>query len=284
MEKGIFVGMSTIDILYRVEKAPAPNSKVAARDQAVLIGGPATNAAVTFSHLGGAASLVTTVGRHPLAELVRRDLERFSIHLFDLNADFDEIPALSSIIVSATGDRAIVSTSATRAVTARLEPTLLDGASILLVDGHFMDACILWAEEARKRNIPVVMDGGSWKVQTEQLLNHVDVAICSADFHPPGCETRAQTLEFLQSAGISKIAITDGERPVEYSLDHDSGHVPVPSVTVVDTMGAGDIFHGAFCRFYSQERDFVRALLKAVDVASKSVQHAGTRGWMLSRS
>jgi sugar/nucleoside kinase (ribokinase family) len=57
--RGIFVGLSTIDVLYSVEKFPGPNSKTVARDQQVFSGGPATNASVTFAHLDGVATMVT---------------------------------------------------------------------------------------------------------------------------------------------------------------------------------------------------------------------------------
>ena len=68
MAQGIFVGLSTIDVVYRVNRFPTPNSKVAAQSQDVFVGGPATNAAIAFAHLGGKPALVTAAGRHALAD------------------------------------------------------------------------------------------------------------------------------------------------------------------------------------------------------------------------
>ena len=55
----IFVGLSTIDVLYSVDEFPKANEKVAARSQEVFVGGPATNACIAYAHLGGKAALVT---------------------------------------------------------------------------------------------------------------------------------------------------------------------------------------------------------------------------------
>ncbi len=89
MNHGIFVGLSTIDVVYGVDKFPSANTKVAAQSQTVFVGGPATNAAVTFSRLGGKAALVTVAGRHALANVLREDLQRYSVQLIDLNPQFD---------------------------------------------------------------------------------------------------------------------------------------------------------------------------------------------------
>jgi sugar/nucleoside kinase (ribokinase family) len=56
--------------------------------------------------------------------------------------------------------------------------------------------------------------------------------------------------------------------------------VPVPQVEVVDTTGAGDILHGAYCYYASQGRAFVDALTEAARIASESCRYAGTREWM----
>ena len=70
--KGIFVGLSTIDIIYTVSEHPAPNTKIAAQSQQIFVGGPATNAAVTFAFLGGSTTLMTPSGNNPLAAMILR--------------------------------------------------------------------------------------------------------------------------------------------------------------------------------------------------------------------
>jgi len=279
---GIFVGLSTVDVVYGVTEFPSANSKVVARSQDVFVGGPATNASVTFGHLGGKSTLVTTVGRHPLGSAVREELHQYSIQLIDLNPDFDGVPVISSVAVNATGERNVISANATRvsALPAQVDEGILDTASVILVDGHYMEACRVWAEAARTRGIHVVLDGGSWKAQTEELLKCVDSAICSADFLPPTCSTEDDVLKYLNECGVMNIAITKGSEPIRFMSNGSSGILEVPPIEVVDTMGAGDIFHGAFCYHTSLGRGFIDALTEAIKIASESCKFRGTREWM----
>lgn len=178
MAKGVFVGLSTVDVVYAVGGFPSPNSKVAARSQDVFVGGPATNASIAFSHLGGKSTLVTAVGCHGLANVITEEFLRYSIQLIDLNPDFHQVPVVSSISVNRAGGRNVISANATRVTTppARINEMVLTDAAVVLVDGHFMEACQAWSKAARVRGIHVVLDGGSWKVGTGELLKSIDTA------------------------------------------------------------------------------------------------------------
>jgi sugar/nucleoside kinase (ribokinase family) len=163
---------------------------------------------------------------------------------------------------------------------AHVDPELCRQARIVMVDGHYMEACQAWAAAARTCGTPVVLDGGSWKDGTEALLKSVHTAICSADFMPPGCSSRNEVIQFLKNCGVTNIAITNGSAPIEFVFGKSSGSIRVPEVDVVDTMGAGDILHGAYCHFAAMKRDFVDSLTQAARIASESCRHAGTREWM----
>ncbi|MBV8672742.1 MAG: hypothetical protein JOZ33_04855 [Acidobacteriaceae bacterium] len=282
--KGIFVGLSTIDIVYDVDDFPVLDTKITAKSQSVFAGGPATNAAVTFRHMGGEAVLVTGVGRHPIGGLIREEMSQYSVKLLDLSPEFAEVPVISAVAVNAAGQRNVISANATRikVSSVHVEPSILASASVVLVDGHYMQACQAWAEAARRSGIRVALDGGSWKQGLEELLRHVDTAICSGDFRPPGCSDREQVIEFLESRGVAEIAVTAGSGPIRFTAGRDSGLIPVPHVQVVDTMGAGDILHGAYCWYRAQGFSFSEALGKAAVIASESCRFSGTRAWMLS--
>jgi sugar/nucleoside kinase (ribokinase family) len=283
--RGLFLGLSTIDIVYRVRDFPKPNVKVAASSQDVFVGGPATNAAVTFAHLGGDPILATVAGNHPLARIIRDEAHRYGIRLLDLNADFSEMPAVSSIMVSPSGDRAIVSANAIRVPSVNVvEPSVIEQSSVLLVDGHYMDACLACAQAAYAAGIPVVLDGGSWKSHTGDLLGFVHTAICSADFTPPGCTTKQEVIEFLKVRGVRDIAITDGPNPIQYLNEHRRGSLPVRQVVSVDTMGAGDILHGAFCFHFAESRNFLDSLRFSAQIAAESCRFLGPRAWMVALS
>ena len=280
--EGIFVGLSTVDIIYTLDEFPSPNRKVTARSQQLLAGGPATNAAITFSHLGGSASLVTPIGMHPLSGVVREDAECFQIELLDLSPQSNEVPPVSSLWVNRLGQRSVVSinTSRTALPPVHIDTKVLAVANVLMVDGHAMTACLAWASAAKSAGVDVVLDGGSWKNGTELLLENVTVAICSADFLPPGCSSEDQTFDYLRAHGVTNIAITHGANPVRFASATSMGSIAVPAVQAVDTAGAGDIFHGAFCFHFSIGYSFEAALRQAAAIAAKSCLYPGTRTWM----
>jgi sugar/nucleoside kinase (ribokinase family) len=280
---GVFVGLSTIDVIYSVSEFPAVNTKVAARSQEVFAGGPATNAAVAFSGLGGNAALVTAVGRHPITNLVRDEFRKHLIDHIDLTPEFRGVPAISSVVVDDAGRRNVVSANAARIpiATAEVDQRICEQAKIVMVDGHAMQACRAWAAAAKALGKPVVLDGGSWKDGTEALLQSVHTAICSADFRAPGCGTEGELVAYLKSLGVTNVAVTQGAEPVRYFSGERSGEVAVPCVDVIDTMGAGDIFHGAFCRFFAAGSGFREALEQSAEVASQSCRYRGSREWMV---
>ncbi len=282
MIDGVFVGLSTIDIIYDVQEFPVANAKVAARSQQVIVGGPATNAAITFSRLGGRATLVTAIGRHPLGRIICDELEKFNVKLIDLSPECSDVPAISSVAVDEAGRRNVISANATRIdmPTAVVDRRVCEQAGILLVDGHAMQACQAWAGAAKELGKPVVFDGGSWKDGTEEVLKSVHTAICSADFAPPGCTSRRGLVRLLWGLGVLNVALTHGAEPVRFFNEEKAGEVPVPQVNAVDTVGAGDIFHGAFCYFYAAGKSFEAALEAASGIAAESCRYRGTREWM----
>jgi sugar/nucleoside kinase (ribokinase family) len=281
--KGVFAGLCTFDLIQLVERVPAADEKVTALGQVVAAGGPAANAAATFAHLGGAATLITAVGDHPLAAGVKADLADLGVDLVDLAAGDPRPPTVSSVLVTAgTGTRSVVSRNAA----GRHLPVppglgrLVEGADVVLVDGHHPGLARAALRAAGDR--PAVLDGGSWKEHLPGLLPLVDVAICSADLRAPAGQP---AMAYLRGQGVPWVAVTGGPRPVRWAGPAGSGEIPVPTVDAVDTTGAGDVFHGAFAHTIAHggglgEAAFVAALRRGAEVAAASCRSLGTREWM----
>ncbi len=281
-KKGLFVGMVTLDLNYLAPQLPGNNQKVVASDYTVAAGGPATNAAVTFGYLGNQATLLGVVGTHPITQLIRTDVERYGVAIVDLDSTITEPPPVSSIIVTqGTGDRAVISLNAKKiqASADQLPVDIGSTVDLVLIDGHQMTVSRAIAKIAKDKNIPVIIDGGSWKTGFEDILPWVDYAICSANFYPPGCSSTQEVMAYLADMGIAHIAITQGEKPIHYLSCGETGDIPVPQINAIDTLGAGDVFHGAFCHYILQH-SFPDALKAAAIIASHSCQSFGTRRWM----
>jgi len=283
--KGLFIGMTTVDMQYLVDVFPQENLKSNAQGFQMATGGPATNAAAAFAILGGRSSLCAAIGEHAFTPFMRQDLAGYGIHIVDLSPESRQLPPFSSIITTkSSGERSVVAYmgSNTAAVISPLPGIAAGDFDIVLLDGFQMPVGQSIAIEAREKGIPVVLDGGSWKKGLESLLTVVDIAICSADFRPPGCDAGSgprEVLDYLTASGVAFAAITRGEKPVLYYDGDQYGEIPVEQVKVVDTLGAGDIFHGAFCFYFAEQKDFAAALDKAARVAAKSCAFFGARAW-----
>lgn len=279
---GLFVGLITLDLAYLTGTYPDKNQKVVAADYAVTAGGPATNAAVIFSYFGNQTTILGGLGNHPITHLIRADLEQHNVKIKDLDGTRSEPPPVSSIItIQDTGDRAVISINATKSQISKeiITPEIISNIDIVLIDSHQMAVSLEVAQLAKSNNIPIVIDGGSWKPGFEQILPFVDYAICSANFYPPNCRNQEQVFTYLSNQNIPHIAITQGEKPIKYLTQGKSGSLEIPKINAVDTLGAGDIFHGAFCH-YILKAEFTAALTEATNIAAYSCLYFGTRQWL----
>lgn len=278
----LFCGLTTLDIICLVEHPPAADEKIVALDQLVVAGGPATNAAAAFSALGGTSILSSVIGRHALSAPIRDDLSKFGVEQVDLLPDHPGPPPISSVmVVNSTGERSVVSINAVKLQAGNCPGLhLLNQADLLLVDGHQMKASHELCSDARRKGIPVVMDGGSWKEGSEELLPLCDYVICSEVFMPPRCVTSREVVEYLKLRGVRHVAITRGQKPI-ICIDGDREiSIDVAETRVIDTLGAGDILHGAFCHFLlTSGGGFAESLAEASGIASFSCRYFGTRAW-----
>lgn len=276
-----FLGLTTLDLLYFIDEFPEPNEKMKARELHFEPGGPAYNAATTFAHLGGQIELATVIGSHEFRDYLLNAAQASGLHLHDLAPDRSSRPAMASILTLPNGDRTIITQARAEDIGPYHlpDPVWKTRPDVILIDGYFAEAATEIMKAARAEGIPVVMDGGSWKSQTADLLPLVDVLICSADFHLPA-DLGDSLPVYCASLGIQHLAITRGEQPVLYYEAGQLSEIPVPTIDAVDTLGAGDVFHGAFCWYYASGNAVAESLKLAGEIAAKACERIGARGWM----
>ncbi|MEV0676799.1 PfkB family carbohydrate kinase [Actinosynnema sp. NPDC050436] len=257
------VGLTTLDVTQQVAEFPLPGQKVQSSSVHTAPGGPAANAARAVAALGHRAVLLTALGDEP-GGVARGLLAGVEVH--DLGPGG---PALSVVVVrERDGERTVVSRNAPafRPLTT-VDPALVAGADVVLLDGHLGPAALEAARLARRAGVPVVLDAGSWKPVLDDLLPLVDVAACSASFALPAPEVHAR--------GVPLVIRTDGAAPVTWSQGGTTGAEPVPPVPDVrDTNGAGDVWHGALAVAVARGLPVAEAVRWANAVAAVRVRHA----------
>jgi sugar/nucleoside kinase (ribokinase family) len=284
----LLVGLCTVDLVQRVAELPVPGEKIQSREVELVAGGPAANAAVAVAALGGRSQLVTVLGAHPLATLAKDDLAGHGVRVRDVRPERMSPPPVSAITVrDRDGERVVVSHNAA-GVPAGPQPDwteLLSGAQALLVDGHHPELAVAAARAARGRRVPVVLDAGSDKPVLSTLLPLVDVCACSAVFRLGRLSARA-TERAVHEMGVPVVLRTDGARPVRWSAAGRSGEVRPPDVMARDTLGAGDVWHGALAHGVAAlgrvpgAADLPALVDRANRVAAARVAHVGARTWL----
>ncbi len=302
---GVFVGLSTLDVVHRVQRVPGPNEKVTAVRQDVAAGGPAANAAVVFAALGGQAVLVTALGSDPLAGFISGELAGRGVRTVDVTPDDPQPPAISAVAVSEhSGERSVVSPDAgNRSLPAPgdleslVDRVLASGVDLVLIDGHHPALALAAAGVAGGRRIPVLVDAGRWKPVMAELLPMADEVICSADFRWPGAAGPEESAAVLRQLSLTPagdgsapgrdpvssrlVAVTHGGAPIQWWQGEASGSVAVPAVTAVDTLGAGDALHGAYAFLRTDPGlSVTERLAGAAAVAALRCSIVGPREWL----
>jgi len=277
----LFIGRSTFDLGYACASYPVENGKLSATHFWSGAGGCALNAAITARVLGSDVRLVTLLGAGPFAAAVREELARFDVAVEDhADPSADVLPVSSIVVVPANGSRTIVDQQPPQdAARAPEIDRLLDDVAMVLTDGFVPDLAAPLCREARRRGVPVVLDGGSWKPWSGQILPHVDCAIVSERFRPGG-QPASDVLAAVHALGPAEATITRGERALSWSDGERRGEIAPPTVEAIDTLGAGDVFHGAYCHYRAGGAPFERALEQAAEIAARSCRHFGTRAWI----
>ena len=282
MHKGLFFFHCSVELVYYLPCALQAGQRMKAERQLAFAGGTATNAAIAFTAFENVATLVTGLGEHPLSEVARSDIMERAVELIDLDSLPHRPPSVGSVLVDlSTHDYGVAysTTYARKLRSVDLGEALFHEVEIMMVDGSYLPQAVEAASTAQRLGIPVVLDGGSWKEGLEELLPLVDYLIASKQFRIPGSSSNEDLFAAMREFGIYNVAITRSEAPI---LAHENGkteEIPVPQVKVLDSLGAGDIFHGVFCH-YILEQDFFTALRFSGETASKSCTSLGPRTWI----
>jgi sugar/nucleoside kinase (ribokinase family) len=245
--RALFLGGHTFDVVYRLEALPALDTKARADFVYTQAGGPALNAAITCAILGGDAVYAGALGAGALTDAVVSQAARYGVTCLQLGARDGDAPC-ASIALTPGGARTIWSPPhADTPPGAQRDLPDLTQFDALLVDGQLADAACIVARAFREVGKPVVLDAGSWKPGMGALTQLATETIAGAAFRFPD---DPDTLRAALEAGALHGAVTAGADQMRWAgQDGQSGVIKPPQVVAVDTLAAGDVFHGAYLWF-----------------------------------
>lgn len=275
--KGLFVGLCGIDIVYyHAGKIPENNNKLKITNYDCAIGGPAANAAITYSLLGGKAYLICAIGNSFLGEMIKKVLQSFNIDVIDIGGNSFGSPNISSVHINKlNGDRTILSgQNQTKIAAGGLAEDILSECDFALYDGNLPCIESELIDQIQSLNKPLIIDAGSHKPGLKQMFDITTDIITSQNF----CDENGNDIFILNNFYDFKfVAKTRGNLSVLYSENNTKiKEIDVPQVKACDTLGAGDVLHGAYCFYkFVKAEDSVLALRHAIDVASYATEKSG---------
>jgi len=274
--KALFIGQSYIDITFLTDHLPIGDEKMVARDYAVSFGGNAVTAAFSCAKLGIAPDLLASVADDWLGRMFIDMAAKYGISVHHRKVAESSL----SFIMPKGDQRAIV-----RCRDDNFKhpfPLLnLTGCRALHVDGHLPDAAIHYAKICHEAGILTSLDGGGLRSNTHDLLPFIGTALVAERLCEQMNLTPGEMLTYLRSRGCRIGGVTMGAKGLLwYDETKNERFLPaldVPERLVIDTNGAGDIFHGAYVYSYLVDPDaeweqhfkFARA------ASAHSIQHLG---------
>ena len=277
------IGQPVRDLTFRVPGVPARGSKANADHFEQICGGNSLNAAIGIVRLGGRASLCGPMGdpRETTSRPIFEQLAHEGIETRHIVHVPDAVTPLSAIMIDPTGERTIVTHRDPELWKVKLPSAdeLLADCDAVLTETRCAEFCTDVCAEAVRRGIPVIVDVDRAMSLREGLLTASTHLVFSSEplQETAVCDDEGEALKRIARLTPSFLAATRGPRGTIWLDEHgELQETPAFAVHTVDTLGAGDVFHGAFALAITEKQELRQALLFASAAAAlKCIRFGG---------
>lgn len=278
----IAVGAICSATIFRVDEIPPPPAKVLASQTCHLIDGMALAAACAFTTLGGEGSVWSRVGDDRLGIEARAMMADEGLDVSGLHVVPRSSTSHVAIIVNARGERIVVpyhDPDADRSP-AWLPLERLEGVDMVHCETRWAEGAEAALKAARARGIPCMIDGDVAPLPVlRRLVPLADYAVFSDAglLVYAACDDVDEALRRVGPGHAGHVGASCGPGGYRWYDGGRIGHVPAPTVDAVDTLGAGDVFHGAFALAVLEGRGIADAARFACAAASLKCTRFGGR-------
>ncbi|MGH9630499.1 MAG: carbohydrate kinase family protein [Bryobacteraceae bacterium] len=278
------VGLNATDTLLLLPHFPAYAGKVPFSQEILSPGGQVASAMATCAHLGLRVKYIGTVGDDERGRVQMESLRKTGINLDHVQVRRGCPNQTAYILIDqATGERTVLWSrpDCLRLDPSEIEPEQITCSRLLHIDGHDTPAVGRAARIAREAGIPVTVDVDTIYHGFDKVLPYVDYLVASSDFPVQWTNERDpfRALEMIQTEyGMRVAAMTLGAHGALARVDGKFIYSPAFVVNCLDTTGAGDVFHGAFCYAVLQNLPMQEALDLSNAMAALNCTAIGARG------
>ena len=283
------VGISVHDMVFSLGGTLNLGTKNLATTMGTVGGGPAANAAVTVAALGWTAQLVSKLGTDAIGDAMVRDLERSGVDVSRVRRVAEAPSSVSSVILDKSGDRTIVNHTDERLIDASAGVTADDlvGSDAVLVDLRWPHGASSAIEAATHLGLPSIVD---FDLTTSDASAEVVRTATHVIFSRPalvnftGMTEVSGALRAVAAKTEAFVGVTLGGDGFAWFEQDQVRTVPAFPVVVVDTLAAGDVFHGAFALGVAQNDSLDRTIRAASAAAAVKCSRPGGRNGIPNRA
>ncbi|HEY8607355.1 MAG TPA: PfkB family carbohydrate kinase [Noviherbaspirillum sp.] len=289
----ICIGNTTLDRVWPLAQLPAAAGKYRASDYLEVGGGMAANAAVAVARLGGDAAYWGRAGEDSAGRTMRQEMADYGVDVTQFRLFAGARSSTSAILVSGDGERTIVNFRGTGIPDEAgwLPLDTIRSAHAVLADIRWIEGDVKVLGAARAAGLPTVLDG---EIATASAWTAVLPLVDHAIFSEAGLRSfvdqpvatdadRIAALRKVRLAGCRMAAVTRGGDGTIW-LDETGIHFQMAfTVDVVDTTGAGDVFHGAYALALGEGQRIPDAIRFASAVAALKCTRRGGRAGIPAR-
>ncbi|MGI8483148.1 MAG: carbohydrate kinase family protein [Thermomicrobiales bacterium] len=278
------LGFSSIDLVGLTPELPGLDVGVQLEDITRQGGGPVAQAMVTLARLGATVGFVGRMADDEPGQTMRQQLLHEGVDIAQVQIARDaRSPECLILVHQPTGKRSICCFGGTIGSirTREVDTDYLTAGRILHLDGIDIDAALWAAEIAHAAGVTVTLDAGGHNQRLLELVPLVDVLIAAEAFvstFVADGDIESGVRE-LRAMGPRVVVVTCGDKGSYTAVEDDAFHTPQFVVDVVDTTGAGDVFHGAYVYGLLQDWDHRQiAEFASATAALKCTQLGGRAG------
>jgi len=279
------IGQCSLDYLFIIDSYPEPDTKNEVIEWSIQGGGPVATALVALSRLGVSCRFFGVIGDDEAGKRISDSLLKENIDISGLVVRKNTFSQVAFIAVERTSGRRTIFWKRPSGVPLRpeeLPADFLDHTDFLLLDGLMHDVSIYGARMAKEKEIPVMLDAGKVREGTKELLGLCDYVVASGEF---GRQLLGATDKFnperalleMKRHGAKVCTITLGSKGSLTLINNEIFHMPAFEVEVVDTTGAGDVFHGGYIYGLLQGWDIKEVVRFASAMAAMKCRKLGGR-------
>ena len=283
----LLAGVAVMDIIMHVDEMPRVADKYRTNQAMIVGGGCAANAAVAIARLGGDSALVSRLGKDMIGNHIVRELQSEGVNC-DRMLQYDGFrSSFSSVYIDNQGERQIVNfrdDDLPNEASALIDQDISYDA--YLADTRWSEGAVALMATAKRLNKPAVLDAEAPFHNLQQAFENASFIFFSGPGlrELGGTENLIDSLRKIDQQLEAIVGVTDGARGVYWIATRQLFHLPSVPIKVVDTLGAGDVWHGAFALALGENMKLDEAIIFASAAASLKCTRLGGREGIPSRA